>query len=674
MSGTDGLATMSQAPDFPELRDVRFLYRVAAEALRCEPDIPVWRWAEENRELRGSGAAEPGPYRVGRTPYLREIQESLSPASPFQTVVFQKGSQVGGSECGNNWLGFCIDHTPGPFLYVLPTVETAKRVSKQRIDPLVDGCPALRDKVYKPRARGGSNTVQIKEFIGGILVLTGANSAIGLRQMTARWLMFDEIDGYPSDVNGEGDPIDLAWVRSRNFGVRRKAFIVSSPTIAGASKIEARFLDTDQRYYHVPCQNVECGKLFALDFETQFKWTPKQPGTVRVHCPHCGHGHVEADKLRMFDEERGARWVATAVGSDPTTVGYHLSALYSPIGWLSWAEVVKQYENAVTEEQKITFANTVLGKTYSQNMKAPEAEVLYQRSRAESYDPERLPSYVYFLTMGVDVQPDRIEGFVWGWGPGAECVLVEHAYLDGDTARPQVWQRLEGYLDRTWANHAGQQIPIEYMAVDSGNQTELVYRWGAGHKHDPRVMLIKGDPRQSVILGIPARKDLTKTGLMKKYGVKVWPVGVDLAKMWLYKHLMLPFPDPDAKNEEDRVFAPGYIHLRANVSKSLCQQLVSEDLQTSRDRLGRPKRRWVLKSGVRNEGLDGWNYAYACAVRWGLWQMSREDWREKGVALGLIEPDNWDANGVVSPPLVAASGRAGAWRPKRQDRTMGDVP
>jgi phage terminase large subunit GpA-like protein len=660
------MALMSQPPDFPELFDVRFMYKAAAAALRCEPDISVWQWAEQNRELRGPGAAEPGPYRTERTPFLREIQDSLSPSSPYQTVVFMKGSQVGGSEVGNNWLGFCIDHTPGPFLYVLPTVETAKRVSKQRIDPLIDGCPAVKRKVATPRGRSGSNTVQIKEFDGGLLVLTGANSAIGLRQMTARWLMFDEVDAYPSDVGGEGDPIDLAWVRSRTFGSRRKAFIVSSPTIAGASRVEVRFLDSDQRYYHVPCQNAACAKLFVLDFEKQFKWVPKEPISVRVHCPHCDHGHTEADKLAMFDPDHGARWIATAVSADPTVVGYHLSALYSPIGWLSWAEVVRQFENAISEEQKITFANTVLGKPYSQNLAAPDAEVVYQRSRAETYDPDRLPEYVHILTMGVDVHPDRVEGYVWGWGPHAECVLVEHAYLDGDTARPQAWQRLEAYLDKMWTNYAGLQIPLEGMAVDSGNQTELVYRWGAAHKNDPRVMLIKGDPRQSVILGIPARKDVTKSGLMKKYGVKVWPVGVDLGKMWFYKHIGLPFPDPDAENEDDRRFPPGFIHLRPNVSKSTCEQLVSEDLRTTRDKTGRPRRKWIVKPDRRNEALDCWNYAYARAVRWGLWQMSREDWRESAVTLGLTED--------YVPLFGAGAERSGGWRPKPQTRSMGDVP
>src|SRR3954464_1434599 len=98
VSSANGMALMSQPPDFPELYDVRFMYEAAADALRCEPDISVWEWAAQNREWRGPGAAEPGPYRTERTPFLREIQESLSPSSPYQTIIFMKGSQVGGSE------------------------------------------------------------------------------------------------------------------------------------------------------------------------------------------------------------------------------------------------------------------------------------------------------------------------------------------------------------------------------------------------------------------------------------------------------------------------------------------------------------------------------------------------------------------------------------------------
>jgi Phage terminase large subunit (GpA) len=85
-------------------------------------------------------------------------------------------------------------------------VELAKRNSKQRIDPLIEESEVLRERVKERRSRDSGNTVLSKEFPGGVLILTGANSAVGLRSMPARYLFLDEVDGYPGDVQGEGDP------------------------------------------------------------------------------------------------------------------------------------------------------------------------------------------------------------------------------------------------------------------------------------------------------------------------------------------------------------------------------------------------------------------------------------------------------------------------------------
>ena len=153
-------------------------------------------------------------------------------------------------------MGFVIHHAPGPMLIVNPTVETAKRTSKMRIDPAIENCPALKDKVNDPRSRDSGNTMLMKEFPGGVLILTGANSAVGLRSMPIRYLFLDEIDGYPDDAASEGDPVNLAIQRTATFS-NRKIFMISTPTIKNYSRIETAFLEGDQIYYYVPCP--DCG-------------------------------------------------------------------------------------------------------------------------------------------------------------------------------------------------------------------------------------------------------------------------------------------------------------------------------------------------------------------------------------------------------------------------------
>ncbi len=216
------------------------LLRAWGGGLKPDPLLTVSEWADRYRKLSSRAAAEPGRYRTKRTPYMKEIMDALSPGHPAQRVVFMKAAQVGATEGGNCFLGFVIHQAPGPMLAVQPTVELAKRNSRQRIDPLIEESPALRDKVKPARSRDAGNTMLSKEFAGGILIMTGANSAVGLRSTPARYIFLDEVDAYPASADEEGDPVSLAEARSLTFAHRRKVFLVSTPTIRGPQPDRAR--------------------------------------------------------------------------------------------------------------------------------------------------------------------------------------------------------------------------------------------------------------------------------------------------------------------------------------------------------------------------------------------------------------------------------------------------
>ena len=242
---------------------------------RPDPNLTVSQWADAHRKLSSRASAEPGQYRTARTPYLREIMDALSPSHPAQRVTFMKAAQVGATEAGNNWIGFVIHHAPGPMLAVLPTLEMAKRTSRGRIDPLIEDSPALKERVQPARSRDAGNSMLSKEFPGGILVLTGANSATGLRSMPARYIFLDEVDAYPASADEEGDPVTLAEARATTFAHRRKVFMVSTPTIRGLSRIEREFEASDQRRYFVPCPH--CGHMQWLQFE-RLRWDKRWTG------------------------------------------------------------------------------------------------------------------------------------------------------------------------------------------------------------------------------------------------------------------------------------------------------------------------------------------------------------------------------------------------------------
>ncbi len=595
--------------------------------LTPESFLAVSEWADRYRMLSSKSAAEPGRWRTSRTPYLQEIMDNLSPHSPVQRIVFMKGAQIGGTECGNNWIGYVIHMAPGPMMAVAPTVELAKRNSKQRIDPQIDETPELRELVKPARARDSGNTILSKEFRGGILVMTGANSAVGLRSMPARYLFMDEVDGYPGDVEGEGDPILLAERRSATFQKRRKIFLVSTPTTKGISRIQREFEGSDQRYFHVPCPH--CDHFQPLRF-TQLRWHEGKPQEAQYACEECGALIEEHYKTQMLS--RG-RWVATAE-TDGRTIGYHLSSLYSPVGWFSWGDAAEMFENAQANPELMKgFVNTVLGEPYEEEYEAPEWKRLYERR--EPYPMGVVPQGGLFLTAGADVQKDRIECEVVAWGRNKESWSVDYHVLMGDTAMPEVWEKLEALLRRDWQHAGGGTLPIRVLAVDSGYATQDVYAWvkthpqaswgGAGARAStPRtVVAVKGRDTETALILSVSKADVGS----KRRGLRVWNVSGPVAKMELYRWLKL-----DRPTKEDEPFPPGTCHF-PEYAEEYFKQLTAEK-RVIKLHKGFPRASWEKDPTRNNEALDCRVYARTAASLYGIDRFSERQWQQLEAALG----------------------------------------
>ena len=370
--------------------------------LRPIERVTVSQWADRYRFLAPVSSAEPGRYRTARTPYLRKIMDCLSVHDPHRKVVFVKAAQIGGTEAGSNFLGYCMHIAPGPVMFVQPTDDMVKRLSKGRIDPLIESCPELLQRVAPSKSRDSNNTINQKNFNGGVLIMAGANSAAGLRSVPIRYLILDEVDAYPQDLDGEGSPIDLAIARTRTFP-NRKIFMLSTPTIEGLSAIEREFLETDQNYYHVPCPF--CGGMQRLVF-SNLKWEQGHPESVRYRCEHCGELIAERYKVEMLAAGEWLPERPEKVSSD--VIGFHLNSLYSPYGWHSWEQIVRDFLAARDNQSKLkVFVNTTLGQTWAERGEAPPFKNLY--NRRETYRTNTVPDDVCFLTAGVDVQRDRLE-------------------------------------------------------------------------------------------------------------------------------------------------------------------------------------------------------------------------------------------------------------------------
>jgi phage terminase large subunit GpA-like protein len=604
--------------------------RAWQEGLVPDPLLSVSEWSDRHRMLSSKASSEPGRWRTSRTPYLKEIMDCLSPTSEVERVVFMKAAQLGATEMGSNWIGYVIHHAPGPMMAVWPTVDMAKRNSKQRIDPLIEESPILRELIAPARSRDSGNTILGKEFRGGVLVMTGANSAVGLRSMPVRYLFLDEVDGYPVDVDGEGSAVALAEARTRTFS-RRKIFIVSTPTIAGVSTIEREYEASDQRRYFVPCPH--CGHRQWLRFE-QLRWERDEfgnrPNTAAYVCESCEVPIPEHHKTWML--EHGEWRAMSDVASK--TAGFHLSSLYSPTGWRSWREIAAAWESAINKESGSasaikTFKNTELGETWVEEGEAPDWQRLLERR--EDYRIGSIPEGGLLLTSGVDVQKDRIEASIWAFGRGKESWLVEHRVLMGDTARNEVWNELAKLLAETWTHKSGAQLPLVRLALDTGFATQEAYAFVRSLR-DSRVMAIKGVARGAALVGTPTAIDATTGGKKLRRGIKVFSVAGGIAKLEFYNNLR-----KNIDIDEDGVitYPAGFVHL-PKVDAEFTQQLCAEQLVTRRDRNGFAIREWQ-KMRERNEALDCYVYARAAASASGLDRFEERHWQELEKQLGVSQ-------------------------------------
>lgn len=579
------------------------------DGLRPVPRLTVSEWSDRYRYLSTSASAEAGLWRTSRTPYLREIMDHLSEFSSVQEIVFMKGAQIGATEMGCNWLGYIIDICPAPVLMVMPTDDTVKRNSKIRIDPMIEASPTLRAKIKPARSRDSGNTTYMKEFAGGVLVMAGANSPAGLRSMPIRFLMLDEIDGYPLDLDGEGSPIALAEARTRTFS-RKKIYKISTPTIEGSSAIASEFESTDQRYYHIHCPHCEHSQ--ALIFEN-LKWEAGKPETVAYYCNDCGGAIEERHKPFML---ANGTWVShKPQNTNPKRIGYHLNSLYSPYGWYSWADAAEDYEKALADKSGFlmkSFTNLVLGETFKEQSDAPEWQKLFDRR--EKYLIGIVPEQVAFLTAGVDVQKDRLEMEVVGWCNGKRSYSVCYEVLLGETNEKAVWDKLKAAITRTFMRSDGLEMQITLTAIDTGYNTTHVYDFCRQFDYS-KVIPVKGQDNQNVVVSNPKATDVNRKG--KKIGqVKIWHVGVSLCKSELYSWLRL-------NKYEDGLTPEGYCHF-PEYAMEYFKGITGERQQLKVDRRGYQKYEWI-KTYDRNEPLDCRIYARAAAAVIGLDRFQQRD-------------------------------------------------
>lgn len=577
------------------------LFKKIATILSPPPVLTVSQWADEYRRLSPEASAEPGRWNTDRAPYQRAIMDAVNDAR-CEDIIIMSSAQVGKTELILNIIGYYIDYDPSPILALQPTLEMAQTFSKDRLAPMLRDTPALKGKVKDARSRDSGNTILHKTFPGGHITMVGANSAAGLASRPIKVVLMDEVDRYPASAGTEGDPIKLAEKRTTTFWNRKK-IKVSTPTIKGRSPIEKEFLTSSMEEWNVPCPC--CGKY------QPYEWGRIHFSDVTMECKFC----LEHISERDWKSNPG-KWVAAKENNKKR--GFHLNELASP--WKHWEEIIEDFKEADRDrkqgdiEKLKTFVNTALGETWEERGEAADDNVLL--SRRERYNAD-LPDGVLLVTAGVDVQDDRFEVEITGWGKGYESWGILYKKIKCNLEQEEAWDKLEKFLDTELYFENGNSLLIAATCIDTGGHfTSEAYKFlKKMERKQKKIFGIKGMGGE----GIPLINKISTNNVEK---VRIFILGVDSGKEILMTRL---------KTVDE---GPGYCHFPINADRGYDETYIKG--LTSEQRVvsvkdNRATLKWVKKSGTRNEPLDLRNYSTAAA------EILRPDWDvlEKKIRQGI---------------------------------------
>lgn len=568
-------------------------------------DLTVSQWAEAKRRLSAESAAEPGPWRTERTPYLREPMDAFTDPK-VRHIVMVAASQVGKSEFLNNCIGYIIDEDPGSILFIHPTTIDAQEYSKLRIAPMLRDSPALRQKIAAPKSRDSHNTILQKAYPGGILTMCGSTEAHALASKPIRYVFGDERDRWATSAGNEGDPWDLAMARQTTF-YNAKAVEVSTTTIKNASAIESAYYTGTMERWNSKCPH--CGEYHEIRWsDIRFEYDEiivSHKKTYKVKkvyytCPGCGCISTEAEMKRA-----PAKWIAEnpeAYGQG--TRSFWLNAFVSQ--WASWESIVLKYLNALgsTKKMQVVF-NTCFGEPWEDRGDIEDEDSLLARredyGKDKNGEPVELPPGVLVLTAGVDTQDDRMEYEIVGHGFFGETWGIEKGIVMGRPDDDATWNKLdEVVFDRVMRFENGVGLRVSMSFVDEGGHFTQSVRAQCNARISKKAFCIKGMPGQDKPYISPPKKQKIFVNQIAVGTCWQYQLGVDSGKEIIMDNL--------------RVQTPGqkYCHFpkRDDYGSAYFAGLLSETKVYDPNK----KQPWSWKKipgHERNEPLDCRNYALA---------------------------------------------------------------
>lgn len=429
--------------------------------LKPPDSLTVSQWADKYRILDSKTSSIPGTWRTVHTPYLKEIMDCFNDPE-VEEITFVKSTQIGGTECLNNMLGYIIAQDPDPTLIVYPTLDLAEFTSDNRLQPMIQLCDVLSSK-FNP----DSKRLEL-QFPDMYISLSGANSPASLASKAIRYLFFDEIDKYPPCSGKEADPRSLARERTKTFASNRKIFQTSTPTLETGAIWQAWEKADCQKEFFVGCPH--CGEFQTLKF-SQIEWQDEKNNaelarnTAVYVCEFCGAILNDSD---VNSAVKNGVW-RDIKNNGKKSVAYHINAIYSP--WVRIGDVAYEFKRSHHDmEQYMNFYNSWLAEPWRQIESGIHSDKI--KEKVTLYQSNEIPDNTALITAGVDVQRNCFYYTIRAWLPDMTNYNIAHGKVNS-------WQDIEFIMNAEYFDRLNHPHLVNLCLVDSGDQTDSVYEFCA---------------------------------------------------------------------------------------------------------------------------------------------------------------------------------------------------
>ena len=529
--------------------------------------------------------------------------KALGPEDPCRIVTLMASAQIGKTILGGIFSLGSVVMGRGTSMIVHPSIENAARWSRMKLTPMMRVIPAV-NALFPQRPRDAADAILYKERSDGLgsLLISGANSAASLSQVTAPFVLEDDLAKW--EHNAAGDPEAQADSRARAHS-GAKIFKISTPLTLPNCKITRNFEAGSQEMPHVPC--VHCGRMHVLLWEN-FHF--EQPDSPYFNCPSCGGVLDERHRQAMLD---GFQWVAQNPAAARTHRSFWLWSAYSVLQ--TWALIAGEWARAQGDgAAEQVFHTDVLGRPYQPKGEARPPHELAARAARSHYARGEVPEGALILTLGIDCQLDRVEWQLIGHGEHYRKYVIDIGTIGKHISEPDCQRNIDLLLQRRWTNFRGREIGISLAAIDAGYSTDDVLAYC--RKYTPsKVIAVRGiggdaTPRIAQV----QRERSEKTGTVLRYSKRFVNLGVYQFKASLYRDLAKD--DPREK---------GYISFPNNLPFRYFEELVCER-RVPIKRMGVLVYRWEKPEHAANEMHDAFIYAAAAGIKHGVNFFSDEHW------------------------------------------------